>query len=135
MSRVAIRWIAVAVLVGSIAAGCGGGKSTPQVCKDRDQLEQSLTKLRDLRPTDGLSAYADALDAVRADAQKVADSARSQFAPESEKVRASLSTLADAIREARSSDRPGVAIAAIGDAIREVGGRLDELTSAMKSTC
>ena len=131
-----LRTLATATVAAVVVAATGcGGSDNPAYCDDRDALQQSIGALSDVNVREqGLQGVQAQLRKVEDDAQALARSAQSEFAPEADALRSSVSALTTTVKQAVSDPSPQ-SVAAVADDMSQVGTAFADLSDSVKSKC
>jgi len=130
------RHTAAALLIACVplaAAGCGGS-SKPGYCSDRAALEQSVTGLTKLSPSQGLSGLQSQLTTIQSEAQRLVSAAKSDFPSETAAIRSSFDAVVTDVRALPSKPSATQLAALAGDASRAVTA-VRSFFDATKSKC
>lgn len=124
--------LTAAVVALTVLVGCG----KPQYCSDRNELQQSIRDLRDVKvlQSGGVSQLRSQLQEVEANAQKVVSSAKSDFPSESSALQSSVSKLKGTVQQLPDSpSRQQVGQVAAN--VAGVATSFREFRSATESKC
>jgi hypothetical protein len=128
--------VALAAAVGLSACG-GGSSSKPAFCADRDALQKSLTQLEGMSVSldpSNLSALGTQLKQVDADAKALVQSAKTEFAPQTDALRASLTAVETSVRQAAASPSTGT-LSAAATQVSNFATAFSNLSTAVKEKC
>ncbi|MGN6189654.1 MAG: hypothetical protein ACTHOE_12215 [Conexibacter sp.] len=136
MVRRAARLALVVLLAASapLALAACGGSSKPGYCTDRAALQQSVTSLTRLSPSQGLSGLQSQLRTIQSEAQRLVASAKSDFPSETAAIRSSFEAVVSDVRALPSKPSASQLAALAADAssaVTAVRGFFD----ATKSKC
>ena len=157
MKRIAAGLLAV--VLGTAVAGCASsGSSTsgaassapssssrsaagsssaarPALCDSVDALRASVQRLGDVNVgTTGLGGFQDAWQAVKADLQQVADDAKSQYAPQVDKVKADVAAVGSAADTAQATPSAAT-LSALRDTIHSLADDVGHLVDEVSPDC
>jgi hypothetical protein len=132
--RAAVLATVLAAALAAAVAGCGSSDK-PAYCADRENLQQSIEALThvDLKEG-GVAALQTQFREVQGDAQALAASAQSEFGPQAQALKSSVSALAATIQRA-VSDPSAEGLAAVAGDASQAKSAFDELSSAVGSKC
>jgi len=112
-----------------------GGSGKPAYCQDRDNLQESISGLKDVNVREnGVSALSDQLKKVQDDANALVKSTQDEFRPEASAVRNAVGVLGTTVRQAAASPSPQ-ALSAIVDQIGVVQKTFQTLSDDIGSKC
>src|SRR5262249_34402936 len=122
------------VLVALVASGCGGS-SKPAVCGNRDAVKAAVNDLLSVNPIPhGMTPGTTKPDAVQPDVNDLASAAGSQYQPQINALKSSLSALSAQVK-ALGSSPSAAAATAIVPAAQKVATDFTALTDAIGSAC
>jgi hypothetical protein len=128
---------ATAAIAVTAAIGCGGSGDSgdPAYCADRDALQESIAGLSKVNVREqGVQGVQKQVKQVADDAQALARSAQSQFAPQANALKSSASTLTTTVQQAVS--RPSSqSLKAVADDVSKLGTAFADLSESVKSKC
>jgi hypothetical protein len=126
---------ATAVIAVTAAIGCGSSDDHPAYCADRDALQKSITELAQVNVKEqGIQGVQKQVKQVADDAQRLARSAQSQFAPQANALKSSASTLTTTVQQAVSSPS-SQSLTAVADDLSKLGTAFADLSESVKSKC
>ena len=130
------RALAAAIVAAAVAAATGCGSSDePAYCNDRDALKQSIDGLSKVNVREqGVQGVQNQLNQVADDAQALAQSAKSQFAPQADALKSSASALTTTVQGAVSNPS-SQSLAAVADDVSQLGTAFTDLSESVKSKC
>ena len=125
--------LAAGGLIAVALAGCG----KPQYCEDRSQLEQSIKGIGDVQAirSGGVDELKTRLQDVESDAKALVDSAKSDFASESDAISSSVSKLKTDIEALPSSSPSPQQVAVVAADAKAVVTAFQNFKTATKDEC
>jgi hypothetical protein len=122
------------VFAAGLLAGCGSSDK-PAFCGDVKNLQDSISQLTSIKIETGvLDTVRTDLEAVQANAQTVADSARTDFPSESSSLEDSIKTASQSIQDLSPSPS-GTEIAAVALNVSAVATSAKSFEEATSSAC
>ena len=122
------------VFAAGLLAGCGSSDK-PAFCGDVKNLQDSISQLTSIKIETGvLDTVRTDLEAVQANAQTVADSARTDFPSESSSLEDSIKTASQSIQDLSPSPS-GTEIAAVALTVSAVATAAKSFEEATSSAC
>jgi hypothetical protein len=115
-------------------ASGGASSGTPAYCAAANKLKTSVQALGSLSVASGLSGVQTAIDNIQTSLNEFQSSAQSQFGPQIQRMRTSLSDVESAIRAAGASPNAS-SVTSIGTSAAAVVAAYDSLQKAISSRC
>jgi hypothetical protein len=129
LTRPLILCVLLVLGLAALIAGCGSSK--PAYCKNRSELEKSVSSLS---VSGGVSSLKTQAQTIAGQAKSLASSARSDFPTETTAVDSAVSTLERQVKALPSS--PGAAqLASVAVAVKNTVTSVTAFVSATKSKC
>lgn len=125
------RVILCGLLIGLAALIVGCGSSKPAYCKNRSELEKSISNLS---VTDGVSSLKTQLQTIAGQTKSLASSARSSFPTETTAVDNAVSTLERQVKALPSSPSASQ-LASVAVAVKDTVSSVSSFVSSTKSKC
>lgn len=120
------------VIVAIAAAGCGSSK--PAYCSARTDLKKAVNGLTSLNVSSGVSGLESQLKKIENAATKVVSQAKSDFSSQTQAIKASVDSLAGAVKGLPSNPSAGQIAAVAADASKVVSS-VKSFTDATSSKC
>jgi gas vesicle protein len=103
-SRTAAALLVALLGTTAFLSACSDNNHTSSLCSDVDALKSSTQDLKNVDVVqNGTSALQSALDQVKSDASKLADSAKTEFKPQVDALTSALSSLGTAVKHIGSA--------------------------------
>jgi hypothetical protein len=117
------------------ACGSSSDNSKPAYCNDRDQLQQSISGIKDISLDKGaISALQTQLKTVDADAKQLVSTAKGEFPTETGAISTATSELSSAVSDLSSSPSAS-SVAAVVAGVTGVVDSVKGFTQATDNTC
>jgi copper chaperone CopZ len=125
------RLILCGLIVGAVAviAGCGGSK--PAFCKNRSELQKSVSGIN---VSGGVSSLKTQVQTIEGQAKSLVSSAKSDFPNETTAISTAVSNLQSGVKALPSSPTPAQLVS-VGADVKNTVSSVSAFASATKSKC